>query len=102
STMRPWPACKANKPERPSRYLRPLVSQMYAPSPRSMIGTGLVAKPDIRVKCIHRCSAALLCATGGVELSSVIMLSVIGTPIVVRTSNSVTVTDGHDPQVRHQ
>jgi hypothetical protein len=78
-----------------------LVSQMYAPSPLSMIGTGRVAKLDIRVKCIHRCSAALLWA-GVVVLSSVIMLSVIGTPIVVRTSNSVTVTDGRDLEVKHQ
>ena len=35
-------------------------------------------------------------------LPSVIMLSVIDTPIVVRTSNSVTVMDEHDLEVRHQ
>jgi hypothetical protein len=50
-----------------------------------MIGTGLVAKLDIRVKCIHRCSAGFpWTTTGSSALLSVIMLSVlIGTPIVV-------------------
>ena len=53
-------------------------------SPRSMIGTGLVAKLDIRVKCIHRCSAGFPWATGRLGPLPVIMLSVlIGTPIVV-------------------
>ena len=55
---------------------------MYAPSPRSIVGTGLLVKLDIRVKCIHRCSAALPEATNAVSLLLLIMLGVlIGYPL---------------------
>jgi hypothetical protein len=50
---------------------------MYAPSPRSIVGTGLLAKLDIRVKCIQRCSAAFPEATDGISLLSLVMLGVL-------------------------
>jgi hypothetical protein len=57
-----------------------------------MVGTGLLAKLDIRVKCIHRCSAALPEATD-VASSFLIMLDVlIGFPIHSGAQ------EGHDRQ----
>ena len=37
-------------------YFRPLSSQMYVPSPLTMVGTGEFSYDDMRVKCIHRWS----------------------------------------------
>src|SRR5215212_8757932 len=54
---------------------------MYAPSPRSIVGTGLSAKLDIRVKCIHRCSAAFPEASGFASLLLIVLGVLIGYPI---------------------
>jgi hypothetical protein len=55
-----------------------------------MVGTGLLAKLDIRVKCIHRCSAALPEATD-VASSLLIMLDVL-----IGVSHSVGAQEGDD------
>ena len=80
SSLRPCPTWTTNSPDRASRYFFPFVSQMYAPSPRSMVGTGLSAYADILVKCIHRWSAAEPGFVGSVSVLSVVCV-VIGYPI---------------------
>ena len=49
------PARRTGPPGRPDSSCRWL-SKMRAPSPRTMVGTGLSRYPDIRVKCIQRWS----------------------------------------------